>query len=446
MLAEARDRGEIGEADYRRYLAVYKGARATRKQLGGRCRLQLRNVLDQLERFADQGVLTASRMPILFTQLARNAQFWAGAEPRIAANGRVVFPGSALVFQHFPGQGLQFHPLGTFGKVNAMANACLGYYGPDVQCPRGELRAALSELASVTVQRGYARAWEYYFSFGGGNPPWVSSMAQATGMQAFAKGADVLGEPRFMDVARAGLPLFATPPPTGVRVPARGGVAYLHYSFAPRTWILNAWRRPSSACATSRAGRGEKAAWADYRLGDHAVRKLLPKFDTGRWSLYELGGGEASYNYHELATDFLGVLCNATGRKGYCRYAKRFKRYLRSRASLPRAAVGAAWRRAAEWRDGGSADLRPGAARTRTRAGGHTGRGRHTGRRRLEARRRAARDYAQARRGSVSFAVAVPGGRLWGYRVRRTVPSASVLKAMLLVAYLDHPDVRRRIA
>lgn len=56
----------------------------------------------------------------------------------------------------------------------------------------------------------------------------------------------------------------------------------------------------------------------------------------------------------------------------------------------------------------------------------------------------AARDYAQARRGSVSFAVAVPGGREWGYRVRRTVPSASVLKAMLLVAYLNHPDVRRR--
>ncbi len=55
----------------------------------------------------------------------------------------------------------------------------------------------------------------------------------------------------------------------------------------------------------------------------------------------------------------------------------------------------------------------------------------------------AARDYAVGRRGSVSFSVTVPG-RSWGYRARRTAPSASVLKAMLLVAYLDHRRVRGR--
>ncbi len=34
--------------------------------------------------------------------------------------------------------------------------------------------------------------------------------------------------------------------------------------------------------------------------------------------------------------------------------------------------------------------------------------------------------------------------RVWGWRASRTVPSASVLKAMLLVAYLDDPRVRNR--
>jgi hypothetical protein len=43
----------------------------------------------------------------------------------------------------------------------------------------------------------------------------------------------------------------------------------------------------------------------------------------------------------------------------------------------------------------------------------------------------------------VSFAVREEG-RLWGDAPRRTVPSASVLKAMLLVAYLRQPDVRAR--
>jgi Beta-lactamase enzyme family len=51
--------------------------------------------------------------------------------------------------------------------------------------------------------------------------------------------------------------------------------------------------------------------------------------------------------------------------------------------------------------------------------------------------------YAHTRSGEVSFAVRSPH-RLWGWRVERTVPSASVLKAMLLVAYLDDPRVRGR--
>jgi hypothetical protein len=56
---------------------------------------------------------------------------------------------------------------------------------------------------------------------------------------------------------------------------------------------------------------------------------------------------------------------------------------------------------------------------------------------------REARAYAEARLGEVSFAVRAER-RLYGLDVRRTVPAASVLKAMLLVAYLREPAVRHR--
>jgi Beta-lactamase enzyme family len=56
---------------------------------------------------------------------------------------------------------------------------------------------------------------------------------------------------------------------------------------------------------------------------------------------------------------------------------------------------------------------------------------------------RAAIAYAHTRAGDVSFAVRTEHGA-WGWRVDRTVPSASVLKAMLLVAYLDDRRVRDR--
>jgi hypothetical protein len=56
---------------------------------------------------------------------------------------------------------------------------------------------------------------------------------------------------------------------------------------------------------------------------------------------------------------------------------------------------------------------------------------------------RAAAAWAAQRQGAVSFAVRTDR-RLWGRDVRRGVPCASVLKAMLLVAYLRRPSVRDR--
>jgi hypothetical protein len=51
--------------------------------------------------------------------------------------------------------------------------------------------------------------------------------------------------------------------------------------------------------------------------------------------------------------------------------------------------------------------------------------------------------YAQTRAGGISFGVRTERG-LRGMGVERVVPSASVLKAMLMVSYLRRPDVRGR--
>jgi hypothetical protein len=56
---------------------------------------------------------------------------------------------------------------------------------------------------------------------------------------------------------------------------------------------------------------------------------------------------------------------------------------------------------------------------------------------------RSALRYAHGRHGQIAFAVRI-GHHLYGYRVERTFPSASVLKAMLMVSYLRRPSVRGR--
>lgn len=52
--------------------------------------------------------------------------------------------------------------------------------------------------------------------------------------------------------------------------------------------------------------------------------------------------------------------------------------------------------------------------------------------------------YAESRHGTVYFAATGGAGRLHGWRPHRVAPSASVLKAMLLVAYLRRDSVRGR--
>lgn len=56
---------------------------------------------------------------------------------------------------------------------------------------------------------------------------------------------------------------------------------------------------------------------------------------------------------------------------------------------------------------------------------------------------RSALRYAHERRGQIAFAVRI-GSHLYGNAAERAFPSASVLKAMLMVAYLRRPSVRER--
>ena len=113
----------------------------------------------------------------------------------------------------FFGRGLQLHPLSTFKKANLMHGAC---ERGERTCDKAGLRRLLDEMEGLAVRRSRRFiAWEYAFSFGGGYPPWMSGMAQATGIQALARGAQLLNEPHYVDVARRGLGAFETPPPTG---------------------------------------------------------------------------------------------------------------------------------------------------------------------------------------------------------------------------------------
>ena len=311
--------GEIDARTQARYRRMFDAAVRTGKRLSGTRRSELQAVIGTLHAIAARGELTAARLPALFATLQRNRQWWTHGS-LLSYGQRVEFSDSELVWEYYPGQGIELQVLGTFGKANGL------WMAKD----DAKLRALLDEMVPLAAERGGALAWEYYFSFGGGTPPWASGMAQATGIQALSRAAKRLGEPVYLETARRALKLFTLRPPVGVRVPTSVGARYLLYSFAPSQIVVNATVQTLVALHDYASFAHSAAARRLYRAGDRQARRDVRAGDTGAWSLYQLGGAESDLSYHELLTGFLHNLCGRVDVDVYCTAAADFSRDLKA--------------------------------------------------------------------------------------------------------------------
>ena len=346
----ARRRGNISAAEARSYRAIYTRARRVRRRIK-RYRREQSSVISVLESIARRGRLNSTRMPALFAQLHRNTQFWGGrprfprrpdvevgpCEPKpsgrsSSAGSRIVFDGSKVVYQYYPGQGLQLQPLANFGMANGLVTECRR---EPAECDRDGLRQLLKELIALRSKRGGFTTWEYWFHFGGGTPPWTSGLSQGTAIQAFTRASEpsILNDRSYLRVARGALGAFRKSPPVGVRVRAHGGSHYLIYSFDPGLRVLNGFLQAITGLYDYARISGDRTARTLWRRGHRAARNELRLYDTGRWSTYSERGAEATLGYHKLVTDFLGDLCKRIGDR-YCVYRDRFTRYLGKKPRL----------------------------------------------------------------------------------------------------------------
>jgi hypothetical protein len=342
-ISSARGRGTISPAEGNRYRRSYSAARQAVRGLTGRNRRELSSVIAVLEGIARRGQLTGGRMPALFLQLDRNRQFWHGkpafpARPDLApdpctrppsnnpAGARIVFEGSPVVFQYYPGQGLQLQPLANFGLANGLVTACR--HDP-ATCDRPGLKQLLDEMVAIRSNRGGFITWEYWFYFGGGAPPWTSGLSSGTAIQALARASEksILDDESYLRVAHSALGVFRKRPPLGVRVPSGRGAHYLIYSFDRRLRVLNGFLQAITGLYDYAKVSGDTVARSLWKAGDRGARRELHLYDTGRWSRYSAGGAEASLGYHRLVTGFLDDLCGRLHGK-YCTYYARFRSYL----------------------------------------------------------------------------------------------------------------------
>jgi hypothetical protein len=310
--------GAIDQATYDRAAHDYAHAVQLARKLKGTRRAELRGVVAALDGIAARGLLTAPRLPELLETLQRNVRWWA-AGPLLADGRRVEFAGSELVWQEYAGQGIQIQWLGTFGKAN-------GLWQGKVYDDR--LQALLDEALALAVPRAGGIAWEYLFPFDGGQPPWVSGLAQGTALSALSRAAVRLAEPKYFVAARSALGIFETPPPQGVADRTARGTHYLQYSYAPKLHVLNGFVQSLNGLFDFALLANDDEGRALFSAGEAELLAELPRYDTGGWSRYSQYQ-DSDVHYHVLLRDFLRQLCarlDQHGQEGtpFCDAAQRF--------------------------------------------------------------------------------------------------------------------------
>src|SRR3954471_23798225 len=267
------------QASLRQTLRVYKGLSGTRK-------LELGAVIDNADAIARSQQLTASRLNAVFATLEANRSWWSNGSI-LAPGTRVSIDGSPVIWQYYRGQGIELQMLANFGKANAL------WAGKK----KAALRALVDQLLPLAADRGGWPAFEYYFKFGNGKPPWTSSISQGTAVQALARAGQLLADPNLTALAQHALAAFEQAPPAGVRQDTASGPFYLIYSFNPRELVINAHLQALVGLFDLAQITADPRALALFQQGDAEAQAVLPSYDTGAWSMYDQSH-ESNLSYH----------------------------------------------------------------------------------------------------------------------------------------------------
>ena len=152
-----------------------------------------------------------------------------------------------------------------------------------------------TSCSRCAVPRAGGIAWEYYFAFGGGRPPWVSGLAQGTGIQSIARAAKRTGREDEVLPDRPSRRSACSRPrrPRACASRRADGAEYALYSFAPNLHVINGFVQALVGLYDLGKIAGDADAQALYVEGERVARRELPTFDTGAWSLYSRGSSRA---------------------------------------------------------------------------------------------------------------------------------------------------------
>lgn len=227
--------------------------------------------------------------------------------------------------------------LGTWANPNAVAAVALGYVrewesAGEVE-PLRRFWNCIEWLDSNAADTGACVVWLYQSPVSYEPvPPWASALAQANILRVLAIADKMSESDRYGVLIQRLLRSFDTTIEDGGVMfflgDGRGKwfaeVASVRRSQPP--FILNGHMEVLLRLYEYAEATGDEAIKRLFAEGTVALKGLLPQYDAGRWSYYDLEGNWA-YDYHYTHIDELRELYELTGEPLFAEYADRWDSY-----------------------------------------------------------------------------------------------------------------------
>ena len=199
------------------------------------------------------------------------------------------FPPSKIVWQRYPGQGIQIQWLGDVRRGQRLL---------PLGTRKREPAPAVEEVIPLATERAGGIAWEYCSTSTAARRRGRAGSRRAPRCRCSpAPGSDSKNLP-FTEAAKQALGIFQQPPPNGVRIATKPapGTRSTPSRLRPHPERLHPGRRRALRLHLDHERPARPAA---VRSGRRRGPRAVAHYDTGAWSLYDQFG-ESDLSYHEL--------------------------------------------------------------------------------------------------------------------------------------------------
>jgi len=190
-------------------------------------------------------------------------------------------------------------------------------------------------LLDHATDKGNYSLWQYNFkwgSYGGVEPPYASTLAQAEGINVLIKAHNMTGDGRYLAEAKKAFGAFLVDYEDGGVASNEGrDSVFLQLLAKPgfqKTYVLNGHMNSLIFIWDYYQYTHDYRALIVFGKGINWLVGNLQKYDAGNWSYYDQMGTRARDNYHHGHIAQLAKLYDITGEPVLKEYSDRFASYL----------------------------------------------------------------------------------------------------------------------